>query len=120
MAERGLAYGPAFQVLRDLHRGVDDAVASVQLPESVLREAAALSAASGAGRRAAASRWPAPCRSKKMARSARSRTCRSAFAAFALLRPIEDYAQPLFTYARAHQPANRSPARNASKPTSIW
>ena len=40
MAERGLAYGPAFQVLSDLHRGVEDAVATVQLPESVLREAA--------------------------------------------------------------------------------
>ncbi|HEV7822111.1 MAG TPA: acyltransferase domain-containing protein, partial [Burkholderiales bacterium] len=41
MAERGLAYGPAFRVLSDLHRGVEDAVATVQLPESVLREAAA-------------------------------------------------------------------------------
>jgi acyl transferase domain-containing protein/thioesterase domain-containing protein/acyl carrier protein len=41
MAERGLAYGPSFQVLNDLHRGVEDAVAAVQLPESVLREAAA-------------------------------------------------------------------------------
>ena len=41
MAERGLAYGPAFQVLSDLHHGVEDAVATVQLPESVVREAAA-------------------------------------------------------------------------------
>ncbi|HEX3599214.1 MAG TPA: SDR family NAD(P)-dependent oxidoreductase, partial [Lacipirellulaceae bacterium] len=40
MAERGLAYGPAFQMLEELHRGVDDAVASVVLPESVAREAA--------------------------------------------------------------------------------
>src|SRR6185295_13877668 len=39
--ERGLAYGPAFQVLGDLHRGVDDAVAKLELPESVRREAAA-------------------------------------------------------------------------------
>jgi hypothetical protein len=39
MAERGLAYGPAFRVLSDLHRGVEDAIATVQLPESVLREA---------------------------------------------------------------------------------
>jgi acyl transferase domain-containing protein/thioesterase domain-containing protein/acyl carrier protein len=38
MAERGLAYGPAFRVLSDLHRGVEDAVASVRLPESVIRE----------------------------------------------------------------------------------
>jgi acyl transferase domain-containing protein/thioesterase domain-containing protein/acyl carrier protein len=41
MSERGLAYGPSFQVLGELHRGVDDAVATVQLPESVVREAAA-------------------------------------------------------------------------------
>src|SRR5262249_4241442 len=41
MAERGLAYGPSFQVLDDLHRGVEDAVAAVSLPENVLREAAA-------------------------------------------------------------------------------
>ncbi|MCI0335526.1 MAG: SDR family NAD(P)-dependent oxidoreductase [Planctomycetes bacterium] len=39
IAERGLVYGPAFQVLSDLHRGVDDAVARVELPESVIREA---------------------------------------------------------------------------------
>ncbi len=41
MAERGLAYGPAFQMLGDLHRGIDTAVASVVLPESIAREAAA-------------------------------------------------------------------------------
>ncbi len=41
VAERGLAYGPAFQVLNDLHRGVEDSVAEVKLPESVLREAPA-------------------------------------------------------------------------------
>ncbi len=39
MAERGLAYGPAFTVLDELHRGVADAVARVVLPESVVREA---------------------------------------------------------------------------------
>jgi NADPH:quinone reductase-like Zn-dependent oxidoreductase/thioesterase domain-containing protein/acyl carrier protein len=39
MAQRGLAYGPAFQVLGDLHRGDRDAVARVQLPASVKREA---------------------------------------------------------------------------------
>ncbi len=39
IAERGLVYGPAFQVLSDFHRGVDDAVARVELPESVIREA---------------------------------------------------------------------------------
>ena len=41
MAERGLAYGPAFQVLSDLHRGVEDAVATVELPQSVVAEAGA-------------------------------------------------------------------------------
>src|SRR4029078_10005255 len=41
MSERGLAYGPSFQVLGELHRGVEDAVAVVQLSEAVLREAPA-------------------------------------------------------------------------------
>jgi acyl transferase domain-containing protein/thioesterase domain-containing protein len=39
MAERGLVYGPNFQVLSDLHRGVNDSVARIELPESVRREA---------------------------------------------------------------------------------
>lgn len=39
IAERGLAYGPAFRVLHDLHRGVNDATARIELPESVAREA---------------------------------------------------------------------------------
>ncbi|HEY4233001.1 MAG TPA: type I polyketide synthase, partial [Lacipirellulaceae bacterium] len=39
MAERGLAYGPSFQVLDDLRRGPQDAVARVKLPESVVGEA---------------------------------------------------------------------------------
>jgi acyl transferase domain-containing protein/thioesterase domain-containing protein/acyl carrier protein len=38
MAERGLRYGPAFQVLHDMRRGPDEATATVRLPESVLRE----------------------------------------------------------------------------------
>ena len=41
MAERGLTYGPSFQVLSDLHRGVDDSLAAVELPEAVRKEAAA-------------------------------------------------------------------------------
>jgi acyl transferase domain-containing protein/NADPH:quinone reductase-like Zn-dependent oxidoreductase/thioesterase domain-containing protein/acyl carrier protein len=40
MAERGLAYGPSFQVLDELHRGVEEAVARVSLPESVINEVA--------------------------------------------------------------------------------
>jgi acyl transferase domain-containing protein/thioesterase domain-containing protein/NADP-dependent 3-hydroxy acid dehydrogenase YdfG/acyl carrier protein len=39
MSERGLRYGPAFRVLHDLHRGVDEAVARIELPESIVREA---------------------------------------------------------------------------------
>src|SRR5262249_42450270 len=39
MADRGLAYGPTFQVLDDLRRGAADAVAAAKLPESVVREA---------------------------------------------------------------------------------
>ena len=40
MAERGLAYGSSFQVIGELSRGVDDALASLEMPESVAREAA--------------------------------------------------------------------------------
>jgi acyl transferase domain-containing protein/thioesterase domain-containing protein/acyl carrier protein len=39
MAKRGLRYGPSFQVLHDMYRSASDAVASVKLPEAVLREA---------------------------------------------------------------------------------
>jgi len=39
MAERGLAYGPAFRVLDDLQRGTNDAIARVELPEPIRREA---------------------------------------------------------------------------------
>lgn len=39
MRERGLAYGPSFQVLDRLHRGAEGAIAEVVLPESVRREA---------------------------------------------------------------------------------
>ena len=91
MAERGLAYGPAFQVLTNCiaawtMRWPRVRAAGVGRPRS-----GPLSSASGAGRCAVASRWPARCRSKRTARSARSRTCRSAFAAFACCRTIEDY-----------------------------
>ena len=39
MASRGLAYGPAFQVLDELQRANEFAFARVALPESVAREA---------------------------------------------------------------------------------
>lgn len=38
MADRGLAYGPAFQVLDDLQRSGHEAVARVKLPESIVRD----------------------------------------------------------------------------------
>ncbi|HEY3393633.1 MAG TPA: SDR family NAD(P)-dependent oxidoreductase, partial [Lacipirellulaceae bacterium] len=38
MADRGLRYGPAFQVLHDMRRGADEATAMVRLPETVMRE----------------------------------------------------------------------------------
>jgi acyl transferase domain-containing protein/thioesterase domain-containing protein/acyl carrier protein len=41
MAERSLSYGPAFRVLGELYRGLDDAVAEVKLTHAVLCEAAA-------------------------------------------------------------------------------
>jgi acyl transferase domain-containing protein len=41
IAERGLAYGPAFRMLSEMHGGVDGAIASVELPESIIREAPA-------------------------------------------------------------------------------
>lgn len=40
MAERGLAYGPSFRVLNDLQRGPTEAIARVELPEPIRREAA--------------------------------------------------------------------------------
>jgi myxalamid-type polyketide synthase MxaB len=40
MAERGLRYGPSFQVLHEMHRNDDAAVASVMLPQAIRREAA--------------------------------------------------------------------------------
>jgi len=38
MADRGLKYGPSFQVLAELHRGVNDAIGRLELPDSVIRE----------------------------------------------------------------------------------
>jgi acyl transferase domain-containing protein/thioesterase domain-containing protein/NAD(P)-dependent dehydrogenase (short-subunit alcohol dehydrogenase family)/acyl carrier protein len=99
MAERGLAYGPAFQMLSELYRGVDDAVASVQLPESIVGEAAGyhlhpvlgdalLQTIAGAipleedGSFSPFTYMPVGVRSVRV------------------LRTIEDFTQPLFAYAR--------------------
>ena len=40
MAQRGLVYGPAFQVLGELARGESDALARVELPESIVKQLA--------------------------------------------------------------------------------
>jgi acyl transferase domain-containing protein/thioesterase domain-containing protein/NADP-dependent 3-hydroxy acid dehydrogenase YdfG/acyl carrier protein len=111
MAERGLAYGPSFQMLSELYRGVDDAVASVQLPESVVREAAnyhlhpvlgdaLLQSMAGAlpleedGSFSPFTYMPVGVRSVR------------------LLRKIEDFTQPLFAYTRRTSPDSKpSPER---------
>lgn len=41
IAQRGLAYGPAFQVVYELTRGANDATASIQIPETIRGEAGA-------------------------------------------------------------------------------
>jgi len=99
MAERGLAYGPAFRMLSELHRGVDDAVASVELPDSVRKEAAGyhlhpvlgdalLQTMAGAvpleedGSFSPYTYMPVGVRSVRLPRK------------------IADFSQPLFTYAR--------------------
>ena len=40
IAQRGLAYGPAFQVVGELARGANDATASIKIPKTICREAA--------------------------------------------------------------------------------
>ncbi|MCI0492434.1 MAG: SDR family NAD(P)-dependent oxidoreductase, partial [Planctomycetes bacterium] len=111
MAERGLVYGPAFQVLDDLHRGPDDAVARVALADSVLREAdkyhvhpamgdAMLQSMAGAvpleenGSFSPFTYMPVGVRQVQVARA------------------IEDCSQPLFTYAvRTSSESGPSPER---------
>jgi acyl transferase domain-containing protein/thioesterase domain-containing protein/acyl carrier protein len=111
MAKRGLAYGPTFQVLHDLHRRPQDATIEVKLPESVVREApryhlhpalgdAMLQSMSGAvpvekdGSFSPFTYMPVGIR----------RAC--------IVRPIDDYTQPLFTYTlRTSRDSNPSPER---------
>ncbi len=111
MSERGLAYGPAFQVLSDLHRGVEDALATVQLPESVRREApgyhlhpalgdALLQVVAGAvpleedGSFSPYTYMPVGIRSVRV------------------LKKIEDYTQPMYVYAvRVSSESTPSPER---------
>jgi hypothetical protein len=111
MSTNGLAYGSAFQMLGELHRGVDDVVANVQLAESVMREAAAyhlhpalgdalLQTMAGAvpleedGSFSPFTYVPVGVRQVRM------------------LKKIEEYSQPLFTYARrTSSDAKPSPER---------
>jgi acyl transferase domain-containing protein/thioesterase domain-containing protein/acyl carrier protein len=41
IAARGLAYGPSFRMIEEIHGGVDGSLAGIKLPESVVREAPA-------------------------------------------------------------------------------
>jgi acyl transferase domain-containing protein/NADPH:quinone reductase-like Zn-dependent oxidoreductase/thioesterase domain-containing protein/acyl carrier protein len=111
MTERGLAYGPVFQVLDELHRGPDAAVARVVLPDSVVREAgryhlhpalgdALLQSMAGAvpleadGSFSPFTYMPVGIRRVRVAKS------------------IEDFTQPLFTFARrTTDDASPSPER---------
>jgi acyl transferase domain-containing protein/thioesterase domain-containing protein/acyl carrier protein len=111
MAQRGLAYGPTFQVLHDLHRRPQDATIEVKLPESVVHEAsryhlhpalgdAMLQSMSGAvpvekdGSFSPFTYMPVGVR----------RVC--------IARPIDDYSQPLFTYTlRTSSESDPSPER---------
>jgi acyl transferase domain-containing protein/NADPH:quinone reductase-like Zn-dependent oxidoreductase/thioesterase domain-containing protein/NAD(P)-dependent dehydrogenase (short-subunit alcohol dehydrogenase family)/acyl carrier protein len=111
MAKRGLVYGPAFRVLHDLHRCEQEAAIEVKLPESVVREApryrmhpalgdAMLQSMSGIvpvekdGSFSPFTYMPVGIRRVR------------------IVRPIDDYAQPLFTYAlRTSSDSNPSPER---------
>ncbi len=111
MAERGLVYGPTFRVLHDLHRCEQEAAIEVTLPESVVREApryhlhpalgdAMLQSTSGIvpvekdGSFSPFTYMPVGIRRVR------------------IVRPIDDYAQPLFTYAlRTSSDSNPSPER---------
>jgi NADPH:quinone reductase-like Zn-dependent oxidoreductase/thioesterase domain-containing protein/nucleoside-diphosphate-sugar epimerase len=111
MAARGLVYGPAFQVLDDLHRGTREAVARVAMPDSVVREAsryhlhpalgdALLQSMAGAvpleedGTFSPFTYMPVGIRRVR------------------IVEPIDDYRVPLFTYAvRTSDEAGPSPER---------
>lgn len=99
IAERGLAYGPAFRMLTELHRGVDDAVSSIQLPESVIKEAAGYHLHPVLG--------DALLQSMATAVPLEEDGSFSPFTympvgvrSVRVLRTIEDFTQPLFVYAR--------------------
>jgi len=111
MAERGLAYGPAFQVLDDLRRSADAAIARVELSDSVIRDAgryhlhpalgdALLQSMAGAvpletdGTFSPFTYMPVGIRRVRM------------------IRTIEDFSRPMFTIAvRTSDDSNPSPER---------
>jgi acyl transferase domain-containing protein/NADPH:quinone reductase-like Zn-dependent oxidoreductase/thioesterase domain-containing protein/acyl carrier protein len=111
VAARGLAYGPAFRMIEEMYGGVEDALAHVRLPESVVREAPAyhlhpvlgdalLQSMAGAipfeedGSSSPYTYMPVGVRRVR------------------LLKRIDDYAQPLFIYAlRTSADSSPSPER---------
>ncbi|MEX2092276.1 MAG: SDR family NAD(P)-dependent oxidoreductase, partial [Pirellulales bacterium] len=111
MTQRGLVYGPTFRVLHDLHRCQQEAAIEVQLPESVVREApryhlhpalgdAMLQSTSGVvpveddGSFSPYTYIPIGIRRVR------------------IVRPIDDYTQPLFIYAlRTSSDSQPSPER---------
>ncbi len=111
MTDRGLVYGPTFKVLYNLHRCPQETVIEVRLPESVVREApryhlhpalgdALLQSTSGVipvekdGSFSPFTYMPVGIRRVR------------------IVQPIEDYSQPLFTYAvRTSSDSNPSPER---------
>ena len=111
MADRGLAYGPAFQVLDDLHRGPDAAVARVVLPASVVREAGRYRLHPALG--------DALLQSMAEAVPLEADGSFSPFTYMPVgvrrvrvVRPVEDFSEPLFTYARrTSDDASASPER---------
>ncbi len=111
VAARGLAYGPAFRMIEEMYGGVEDALASVRLPESVVGEAPAyhlhpvlgdalLQSMAGAipfeedGSSSPYTYMPVGVRRVR------------------LLKRVDDYAQPLFIYAlRTSKDSSPSPER---------
>lgn len=111
MGKRNLVYGPSFQVLHDLHRCAEEAAIEVRLPESVAKEApryrlhpalgdAMLQSMSGA----------VPV--EKDGSFSPFTYMPVAIGRVRMIRPIEDYSQPMFTYVRrTSSDSNPSPER---------
>src|SRR3970040_264324 len=111
MAERGLVYGPTFQVLHDLHRCEQEAAIEVRLPESVVREAPRYRLHPALGDAMLQSMCGAVPGQKDGAFSPLTYMPVGIRRVW-MVRPIGDYAQPFFTYTvRTSSDANPSPER---------